>query len=167
MYEGNSASWTKEKNHLKDNLVRVGKNTAPKTRSFLKPHANTILGKCLIPTFCLVRLSHWTMMWIIIKLNPQQLLLVLFTALSRQANKCLFRPERKIFLKTDEPLIVNSLVPEVTHSSGKWGKRMWTMVCDILPQELNPMFQTKAFSFPSHRTHLECFPATPYRRSQT
>lgn len=28
MYEGNSASWTKEKKHLKDNLGRVGKNSS-------------------------------------------------------------------------------------------------------------------------------------------
>lgn len=102
----------------------MGKNTVPKKRSFITQHSKTILGKCLMPTFCLARLSDWTMMWVITKFNPQQLILILFISLSLQASSINipFKPERKMYCKIDGPFFVNSLVPEVTHTSGKWGK---------------------------------------------
>lgn len=39
------------KNYLKDNLVTVGKNIVPNSRSYIKWHSKTILGKYQISYF--------------------------------------------------------------------------------------------------------------------
>lgn len=66
------------------------------------------------------------------KFNPQQLILILLVFFSAGTRVIFLNPERKKFIKIDESFIANSPVPEITHTPGKQGKRVWTTVFDSL-----------------------------------